>query len=507
MNSKLTHLFLKLDYRDKDKSSKKKFIGIAVGYLFTNLMLSLNYFFFFDYFSYAILSFTINIFLLSFIALNDFQSLFFAKTHIEVLKSLPLSSEDLFISKFISAFVYLLLIISAPIISQSIVFYFFEYNVYKSLVFLVTDYMFSFFSIGLILLLFMVVLLKFPRKSTSVMYILQFIFLIFVMYSSSLASKARLHERQSVLEFDFVKYSPQNLFALSIDNPFNLLISLGIFTATYLIFYFYVKSRYLEISDIVFSLDLKTKKRKPVKMFSGFNTFIQKTHLKNHLERASYNLIKNQMINSKTFKLRYVPLVFIPLVFCVIGILSDTRSYLIFTVDKGVPLEAGAVLMLTPSIIMTVMMISRLFVSNTKIADENSEDVEWIYQNLPVDNKKLFIKGILKFININFIIPVLLAATAILAVKIEMFPLILNMLFMGTMVFFVNSIYLLFDNRYPFVLQSTKYNSVTKIAEVFLTMFIGVAIFVVQIFIFKNVIFVIISILSISLLTYIFSKK
>jgi hypothetical protein len=88
-----------------------------------------------------------------------------------------------------------------------------------------------------------------------------------------------------------------------------------------------------------------------------------------------------------------------------------------------------------------------------------------------------------------------------------MFPLILNMLFMGTMVSFVNSIYLLFDNRYPFVLQSTKYNSVTKIAEVFLTMFIGVAIFVVQIFIFKNVIFVIISILSISVLTYIFSKK
>jgi hypothetical protein len=205
--------------------------------------------------------------------------------------------------------------------------------------------------------------------------------------------------------------------------------------------------------------------------------------------------------------MRYIPLVFIPLVFCVIGILTGVKSYLVFSVDKDVPLAEGAVLILTPSIIMTVMMVSRLLITNTKIADENSEDVEWIYQILPIDNKKVFLKGVQKFVNINFIIPVLFLAMAILSVKIELTPLILNMLFISAAVFFVNSTYLLFDKRYPFVLKSSKYNSATKIVEVFITMFIGLGVFVAQIFIFQNVIFVIIAILLISLLTFLFSKK
>jgi hypothetical protein len=504
---KLTYLFLKLDYRDRDKSTKKKFIGIAVSYLFTNLMLSLNYYFFFDYLSYAILSYTVNIFLLSFIALNEFQNLFFAKTHIEILRALPIKEKDLFISKFLSAFIFLFLIISAPIISQSVVFYFFDYSIYKSLIFVLTDYLFSFFSIGIILLLFMLALLKLPRKSNYILYLLQFIFLIFVMYSSSLSARARINQKQSILDFNFVNYIPQKFFALSVDNPVFLAMSLGAFLIVYILLFFFAKNKYLQISDIIFALESKTRKKRRFALFSNINSFIQRMFLRNNFERASYNLIKNQLINSKTLKLRYIPLIFIPLIFCIIGIIVDVRSYLVFEPEKGVPLAPGEVILLTPSILLTIVMISRLLISNTKIADENSEDVEWIYSVLPIDNKKVFLRGIQKFVNIYFIIPVFLAATLILSFKIEPVPLILNMLFIVLFVFFVNSIFLLFDNKFPFTLKSSKYNSASKIVEVFLMMFIGVAIFVVQIFIFKSVIFVIISLVIISLLTFFISKK
>ncbi len=445
--------------------------------------------------------------MLSFIALNDFQNLFFAKTHIEILRTLPLEIRDLFVSKFLSAFIFLLLIISAPIISQTIVFHFYDLGITKTLIFLLTDYLFSFFSIGIIILLFMIALIKIPGKSNSILYIIQFVFLIFIMYSSSLAGKAKINQKQSILDFDFVNYLPQKFFALSVDNPFYFAISVAVFLTVYLLLYFFVKNRYLQISDIIFTLERKSRKIRKIRIFSMINSFIQKVFVRNNYERASYNLIRNQLLNSKTFKLRYVPLVFVPLIFCVIGVLTDVRSYLVFTVDKGVPLAPGAVLILTPSIILTVMMISRLLISNTKIADENSEDIEWIYSVLPIGNKKLFLRGIQKFINIYFIIPVFIAATIILAFKIEPVPLILNMLFMAVFVFFVNSLFLLFDNRYPFTLKSSKYNSASKLIEIFLMMFIGVAIFVVQIFIFKSVIFVIISIIIISLLIYFVSKK
>jgi hypothetical protein len=507
LNKNLIYLFLKLDYRDRDKSSKKKFIGIAVSYLFTNLMLSLNYYFFFDYLSYSILSYTVNIFLLSFIALNEFQNLFFAKTHTEILRALPISGKDLFISKFLSAFVFLFLIISAPVISQSVVFYFYDYNIYKSLIFALTDYLFSFSAIGIIIFLFMLALLKIPRKSNYMLYLLQFIFLIFVMYSSSLSARARINQRQSILEFGFVNYFPQKLFALSVDSPVYLAISAAVFLAVYILLYLFAMNRYLQISDIIFTLESKTVRKRKFAFFSNINSFIQKVFLRNNFEKASYNLIKNQFINSKTLKLRYVPLIFIPLIFCIIGVLVNMRSYLVFVPEKGVPPAPGEIIILTPSILLTIVMISRLLISNTKIADENSEDVEWIYTVLPIENKKVFLRGIQKFVNIYFIVPVFLIAAIILSIKIEPVPLLLNIIFILVFVFFINSLFLLFDNKYPFTLKSSKYNSASKIVEVFLMMFIGVAVFVVQIFIFKNVIFVLISLVIILLLTFFISKK
>jgi len=136
-------------------------------------------------------------------------------------------------------------------------------------------------------------------------------------------------------------------------------------------------------------------------------------------------------------------------------------------------------------------------ITNTKIADENSENSEWIYDILPIGNKKLFLKGAQKFIYINLLIPMLLCSIAILSFKISFLPLVLNMLYMASSMFFINALFLLFDKRYPFSQKSSKYNSANRLLEVLITSLIGVVLFVAQIFIFQNIVFIIVAIILI----------
>ena len=77
------------------------------------------------------------------------------------------------------------------------------------------------------------------------------------------------------------------------------------------------------------------------------------------------------------------------------------------------------------------------------------------------------------------------------------------MIFISSGIYLINSIILLFDKTYPFTLESTKFNSASKFFEVFFSMFLGLALFLIQIFVFQNIIFVIIAVMifiSISLL-------
>jgi len=501
MIKKLTYLFLKLDYRDRDKSSNKKFTGIIAGYLFSNTMISMNYYMFFDSMSYAILTFTVNIFLLY------FQNLIFAKTHTETFRSLPVEQQDLFTAKLFSAYVYLSLILLSSIIPQGIFFYFFDYSIVKSVVFVFSNYLFSLFSITFILLLFTIILYRIPQKANSILYIFQFAFLAFIMYSASYASKAKLRNSQSIMGLDFVNYLPQKYFALSLYNPVYLLADFLIFAFVFFVFYSVISKNYIKLSDIIFGLETKKRRGRQFKIFSTFQNFIEANFLKIKLEKASYFLALNQFKNSRTIKLRYVPLIFIPLVFCVIGLFMETNKYLVFT-DAMIPGFTGnSVLILSPTIIMTFIMCSRLIISNTKIAEENSENIDWIYEILPIDNRKLFLRGVQKFIYINLLLPAFLIALITLSFRIEPVSLFLNMLFIASAVYLVNSIYLLFDNKYPFALKVSKYNSTGRLIEVILMMLLGAGIFTAQIFIFQNIVFILIAIILIFGASVLISKK
>ena len=149
---------------------------------------------------------------------------------------------------------------------------------------------------------------------------------------------------------------------------------------------------------------------------------------------------------------------------------------------------------ISPSITFTLMMCTRLLISNTKILDSNSMDTEWIYESLPIKEKRNIISGANKFTYVFFIFPVLVLLTILLSFKADFVPVVINIIFISSGIYLINSISLIFDKTYPFSLESSRFSSVSRFLNIFFSIFLGVILFLIQIFIFQNTIFVIISI-------------
>ena len=252
--------------------------------------------------------------------------------------------------------------------------------------------------------------------------------------------------------------------------------------------------------------------KKKIKL-SGFKfTFLknaaEKYLLSGNYEIASYNLAKNQIHNSRFLKLKYFPLAFMPLVLVIVGIVSGLPQLLFFNkMEEPNSFFNTAYMLLSPSITLTLLMSSRLLISNTKIMDENTAGTEWIYDSLPVKEKSAAIKGANKFIYINYLLPVVILIYIMLCFMADIVTVSLNIFFISASVYFINSVSLLFDRVYPFTLESTKFNSASKFIEIFIALIIGVALFLIQIFVFQNIIFVSVSVVSLLILSYLINKN
>jgi hypothetical protein len=497
----LTKTFFTLDYRDKDNSGKKKFIGIILSYLFANFVLSINNFIAFDKDSFIFLSFSNGLFLLVFIALNDFGELLFVKRHREIISSLPVSNTALVSAKLISAFLFLAVYALIIIIPQVVLFSLYNTGFWEIVFFIKANFVSMFFVLGVIIFIYTVSYKLFAKKSNFILYFLQFVFFFYVITVSSLASRQALG-KSGILNFDFVYFLPQYYFSLSVHNP---LLLLGLFLLTllvYMLYFSYFRKNYTKISSVIYgAIETSNSRKNKFNIFAGYNNFISSYFVKNEEEKASYYLTLNQLRNSRTLKLKFIPLTFLPVVVGIIALFTDSYK---FVSNNG---EAGSILILTPSVTFVVIMCFRLLVTATKIEDENSPGVGWIYSALPVGSIKRLQNANIKFVFVNFIIPVSVILFVILSFKFQVLHLLLNMLYLLSASFMINTIFLMTDKVFPYSLESTKYNSASKLGEILFIMLIGVAIFIAQIFIFENVIFVIIAVLLFYVISYLMKQK
>lgn len=488
-------LFTKLDFRDKNNSGKKKFIGILAAYIFSNAIIAFNFFMIFDRQSFMILSLSSGIFLIAILVLNNFDNLILAGSSYSSITVLPIESGSFLKAKFWSAILFLLPFVLVSSIPQSIFCYFYNESFFDSFMFFIASFSFEMLTAAALIFLYSVVILKFKDKATIFMSLIQFLFFIFVFYSSTVgAGKPELRlpgaSKISILDKPGVQYLPQTLLARSIDNPLYFFAVLALSSAVFAFGYKFISRNYFRLSENALEISGKRRSRRLKFNMPAFKKIIDSAYLRNDSERSSFYLVHNHLANSRFLRVKYVPYMIMPVMFIITGFIFSSKGLLYFDRVNPVSSSAGMEIpMLSPTIAVILMMSSRMLISNTKIMDDMSHETEWIYKTLPTKDINFIIKGASKFIYLVFLLPVLLVLLVALAVKGSFVVSTINTLFVGFGVYFFNSVASLFDKTMPFTLESGKFNSATKLGEIFIAMGLGVILFLIQIFAFQNIIF------------------
>jgi hypothetical protein len=340
--------------------------GILLGYLIANTALSYSFYISFNEKSFVILSMTSNLFLLAMIVLTDFENLFLASRSIDLLKTLPLQSGYVFSAKFFSAILFLFLFILASSIPQVCFFYFFSEDILKSLAFLFSVILFCYFSVGILLLIYVFALKYFSNKASMVLNVLQIAFFFFIFYSMTLTSRmsgANKDQvvRQDITDLNAVKYLPQAFFAEGVFSLIYFVLSVSLSVFIFSMLYVIVSKNYYSILEQATGLSREKKLTGTGYVLSLLNNLIDKYILRNNYERASFNLVRFQLRNSKFLRAKYIPLALMPLVFVVIGIFTESPHLLFFNKETGTgPFFKTAVLVMSPSITFTSVSYTHL---------------------------------------------------------------------------------------------------------------------------------------------------
>ncbi len=509
----LLGLFAKLDFRDKNNSGKKKFIGILIAYIFSNTIISFNFFSVFDRQSFMILSLSSGLFLIAILLLNDFDNLILAGSSYASISVLPIESSSFFKAKFISAILFLLPFVLVSTLPQSIFFYYYNESIPDFILFFVASFCFAMMTAAALIYLYSIVILKFKDKATIVMGVIQILFFIFVFFSSTAGTakggiRKHGYEKISVMDTPGVSYLPQAWLAKSVDNPTFLFVTIVVTGLIFAAGYRFVSSNYSRISENAIEIGKKRRRKKLTFKFPAFSRLIDRIYLRNDPERSSFHLVSNQLANSGFLRMKYIPYMIMPLMFILVGFVFNMNGLLYLDDSSSLSTSFPSfVKLLSPSIMIILMMSSRMLISNTKIMDDMTHDTDWIYMMLPVKDRNHFLKGASKFIYIVFLLPVLILLFAVLVIRGGFTDAIVNTLYAGSGIYFVNSIASILDKTMPFTLESGKFNSASKLGEIFLSMGLGVILILIQIFAFQNIIFALSSIIIFILLSFLINRN
>ncbi len=495
--------FIKLDYRDREQKTYKKFIGIIIAYLIGTAGLSVNYYLNFDSQSFAVLCYTVNTFMLAFIAMGEYPQIFFSKDQFELIQTFPISQKDFTSSKFISALLYLTSFAAVLSVSQSVFFYFYGNNISSVLIFFLMNISFTLFFTALLLTIYTFALKLFAEKGTYILFIIQFLFFGLIMYTTGLGSKAAELHTNSIMNFDFVNYLPQKYFAEGMHNTGFVFAGLFLSILILSILYKIISAYFFNIYKTLYNIKPREKKFNKFRVFESYNKFISKIFVTDSVEKSGFELAKNIITGSKSILLRFLPLASAPLIIALIGIFTGNESLTFLDRDS----EGLVIPVLSPSISMIIIMMSRMFISNLQIADENSNDVKWIYESLPLESPARIMSGSFKFVFYSFIILPVLIITVLLFLKYPAENVLLNILFILSFAVFSMTLTFLFVKNYPFTLESSKMNSAAKLFDVFLSVIYAIIIFILQFLVYQNYTYIFISIITILILNFLITKQ
>lgn len=510
----LLRLFLMLDFRDRENSGKKKFIGILTAYLVANTAMAFNYFSVFDKTSFAVLSLSSCLFLMALLSMNEYDNLILAGNSIQLLSTLPLDESSVFRAKFITALLFLLPFASACSIPPAVFYYFYDHNPADPLLFFLASVMFSTMLACIFITAYSVIILKFPQRAALMMTILQALFFAFVFYSSVSASGASrkgnsLIQKMNVLDNPGTEFLPQSFIARSMHEPWTLAVLLVAATLVVISGYLFISRNYAALSSNALMLSSKRRKKKlNIRTPEFLSRFVNSNYLRNDVERSSFYLVADHLTASRFLRIRYIPYFIMPVAFILIGLLIDAEGLLYLntagSISRTFSFEYP---MLSPSITIILLMSSRMLISNTKIMDDITHGTDWIYKSLPQKDGHQILKGVSKFFYLVFFIPVMIILFIVLSARGSIESALINVLFTGFGIYFINSVASLFDKTMPFTIESGKFNSASKLLEIFTAMIIGIILILIQIFAFQNIIFAVATIASFIIISFLLNRN
>lgn len=490
----LSKVFLKLDYRNSDDSGIRKLIGMIITYLFINTMISLGNFQKFDINAFIFSSLTINLFLLGFVVVSDYADLFFSPKHSLVLAGLPIKEENIFVSKVSSALIYLSIYPFVVSLPPAVYVYFYNHSISESLLFVLISFLFSYFVIGFLFLVNSIIIIKSKTKNRALVLIMQIVFVAFIFsmnkYSSSNAG--------NLFNLSYIKYLPQYYLLLGFYNVYYLLIFVVITLLLFVFIYIFLKHNYFRISGLINNISSSSERRR----FLSFNIDgLVGIVLRNNLEKASFNLVKNHLRNTSILKFRLMPVLILPIVATAITVLSGMNQMLFISVMTGT-----GPFVLSPAISMTFIVSSRILLTNLVIGFDEDENITSLYKSLPVKSIFDFKNGILKFVYVYFVIPVLILCGIIITIKIQSADVFYNLLYIFLFIVLMNTLFAKLDKHFPFSIPVSKFNNSSKYLQILISLLIGIMFVVSQIFVFVNFMFFIITIFVILLMILFLNK-
>ncbi len=498
-NIVLTKMFLSLDFRNSGDSGFKKLIGMIITYLFVNTMMSFSSFTQQNKDVFIFMALTVNLFLVGFVVISDYSNLFFTNKYTDVLKSLPVSEENIFISKITSALVYLSVYPLVMAVPPSVFVYFYNHSFADSLLFALVSVMFSYFVVSLVFFLNSLVVLRSKGKSRILIFVFQMVFISFIFAMNKYSGK---HSGSAdFLALDFVKFFPQYYLLLVFNNGLYLLPFLLITVSLFYLNYIFFRTSYYNLSEITNGITVEGKRT----MLLSLNlSSVENLILRNNIERSSYYLAKNLFHSGSTLKLRLMPVLLLPVIATAIAVFGDANEMLIISgLDKLSPYE---IYVLNPSITLALIMAARLVYSSTKIAFDDDENVQSMFDVLPVENRFKFLKGVNKFVSLYLVLPVSVICLGLVLFRFMHLDIFLNFIYLFSFISLYNTVSMKLDKVYPFTVPATKFNSSTKYLNVFLAILLGIVLVASQIFVFKNIIFFITAIFVILVVKVLLNK-
>lgn len=513
----LGNLLLKLETRSKNGSGKKLLL-INLSYLIPGLFLpwilvKQNA----DPtgFQFSFLTFLFYSLILAFTIISELDNLVISRSEAEILSAMPIDDKLIVRAKMYMLQRYITFLCLPLLLPGSIFYYSLMRSVPRAIMFILAGFMMCFLTVNLLVMLYAMAIRTFRAKrigSYTLYFQLFMILLMIVGYQlvsfgiTGIAGSSVNSYMSILLSKGIVNYLPPGWFAflaareqyvLEWSLILKVILPIAITFLSYISLSMYLHENFSAIREKFLNskvIEAAPSGSKRFFLFEWGHDFVNSLYLRSATERSSYGLINTLYAKDKTVRLAILPMVIIP-----IGL----ALFALFTNQLPPPMAKSY--FETKPVFHISLLLAVLVVLNTAIIGvkvTNFSGASWVYDSYPMSSIRSFRNGFRKFFVVNLLVPVCLGLGLIFLIKIPMDQALLHTMFIFASANLYNSIYNTFSKALPFTKENTVINSIQRMSSIVYPFIYGVFIIMLQLFVYRSMLNVLIAILAIFCLTF-----